>query len=241
MEGKKTLDRKNVAAILLIVAGGVLLLETFDIVDFSLKHIIFNWKTLLIAIGLIILFSSENKIPAYVLIGLGVVFWLPSIGHYDIRLHQVFWPLVLIGIGVVIISRRNVHSKFGSGQQGKMRTADGSVENDYIDDVSIFGGGIKRYSSQNLRGGNITAIFGGSEIDLTASQMSAEGTVVDVFTMFGGTKLIVPGTWQVRSEATSLFGGFSDKRHIKPAEVMNDKVLLIKGVVLFGGVEIKSY
>ena len=241
MKDKKSFDRKNIAAILLIVAGGVLLLETFDIVDFSLKHIIFNWKTLLIAIGLIILFSSENKIPAYVLIGLGVVFWIPSIGHYDIRLHQVFWPLVLIGVGVVIISRRNVHSKFGSGQQGKMQAADGSVENDYIDDVSIFGGGIKRYSSQNLKGGNITAIFGGSEIDLTASQMSAEGTVVDVFTMFGGTKLIVPGTWQVRSEATSLFGGFSDKRHIKPAEIMDDKVLLIKGVVLFGGVEIKSY
>ncbi len=241
MEDKKSFDRKNIAAILLIVAGGVLLLETFDIVDFSLKHIIFNWKTLLIAIGLIILFSSENKIPAYVLIGLGVVFWIPSIGHYDIRLHQVFWPLVLIGVGVVIISRRNVHSKFGSGQQGKMQAADGSVENDYIDDVSIFGGGIKRYSSQNLKGGNITAIFGGSEIDLTASQMSAEGAVVDVFTMFGGTKLIVPGTWQVRSEATSLFGGFSDKRHIKPAEIMDDKVLLIKGVVLFGGVEIKSY
>lgn len=241
MEDKKSLDRKSVAAIILIVAGGLLLLDTFDIVNFSLKHIIFNWKTLLIAIGLIILFSSENKIPAYVLIGMGILFWLPSFGNYDIRLHQVFWPMLLIGVGIIIISRRNVHSKFSSSHPGKISGEDGSVENDYIDDVSIFGGGIKRYSSQNLKGGNITAIFGGSEIDLTNSQMSAEGTVVDVFTMFGGTKLIVPGNWHVKSEATSLFGGFSDKRHIKPAEVMTDKLLLIKGVVLFGGVEIKSY
>ena len=172
MENKKSFDRKNVAAIILIAAGGLLLLETFDIVEFSLRHIIFNWKTLLIAIGLIVLFSSENKIPAYVMIGLGVAFWIPSFAHYDIRLHQVFWPLVLIGVGLIIITRRGVHSKMGGGAQQKLRGADGSVENDYIDDVSIFGGGVKRYSSQNLKGGNITAIFGGSELDLTTSQMS---------------------------------------------------------------------
>jgi hypothetical protein len=59
--------------------------------------------------------------------------------------------------------------------------------------------------------------------------------------MFGGTKLIIPGNWQVKSEATSLFGGFTDKRHIKPDQLISDKVLLIKGVVLFGGVEIKNY
>jgi hypothetical protein len=146
----------------------------------------------------------------------------------------------LIGIGLLIISRRNIHGKFG-GPGSKTRSADGSFATDYIDDVAIFGGGVKRYSSQNLKGGNITAIFGGSEIDLTTSQMSNEGIVVDVFTMFGGTKFIVPGTWQVKSEATSVFGGFSDKRHIKPSDTISDKVLLIKGVVLFGGVEIKSY
>ena len=71
--------------------------------------------------------------------------------------------------------------------------------------------------------------------------MSSEGTVIDMFTMFGGTKLIIPGNWQVKSEATSLFGGFTDKRHIKPDQVISDKILLIKGVVIFGGVEIKNY
>ena len=120
---------------------------------------------------------------------------------------------------------------------------DGTFDTDYIDDVSIFGGGIKRYSTQNLKGGNVTAIFGGSEIDLTTSQMAADGTVVDVFTMFGGTKFIIPSNWKVKSEAVALFGGFSDKRIHKqqPEEGADEKVLLIKGLVLFGGVEIKNY
>ena len=240
MEDKKSVDRRNIAAILLIVAGGLLFLDTFDLVDFSIKHLVFNWKTLLIAIGLIIVVSSEQRITGYILIGLGVVFWIPYFFDYSIHLHQVFWPLVLIGVGLVILTRRSVHGRLGS-HRSKTLNDDGALSTDYIDDVSIFGGGVKRYGSQNLKGGNITAIFGGSEIDLTLSQMSNEGTIVDVFTMFGGTKFIVPGNWQVKSEAVSLFGGFTDKRHIKPTEEVSEKVLLIKGLILFGGVEIKNY
>jgi predicted membrane protein len=240
MEEKKSVDRRNVAAILLIVAGGLLMLDTFDIVDFSVRHIILNWKTLLIAIGVIIVFSSEQRITGYILIGLGIVFWLPSFADYNIRLYQVFWPLVLIGVGMVILTRRNMHGRMRRLHRYSVN-ADGTLDNDYLDDVSIFGGGVKRYGSQNLRGGNITAIFGGSEIDLTSTKMSADGTVVDVFTMFGGTKFIIPGNWQVKSEAVSLFGGLNDKRHIKPSDDVSDKVFLIKGLVLFGGVEIKNY
>lgn len=225
---------------LLIVAGGLLLLDTFDLLDFSIRHYILNWKTLLIAIGVIIVASSENRITGYILIGLGLMFWLPSIGGYYVSLHQVFWPLVLIAVGMVILTRRGVHGRMRRLQRYSVNK-DGTLNNDYLDDVAIFGGGTKRYSSQNLKGGNITAIFGGSEIDLTATKMSAEGTVVDVFTMFGGTKFIVPGNWQVKSEAVSLFGGLTDKRHIKPSDNVTDKVFLIKGLVLFGGIEIKNY
>jgi predicted membrane protein len=240
MVDKRGKDRRNVAAILLIAAGGILFLETFDIVDISLRHYIFNWKTLLIAIGLIVVVSSNNRLPGYIMVGLGFLFWIPSIFDYSVKLGQVFWPVVLIAIGLIIISRRNKHDKMMLGKSSE-RGEDGSFQSDYIDDVSIFGGGVKRFSSQNLKGGNITAVFGGSEIDLTASQMAPHGSVVDMFTMFGGTKLIVPGSWQVKSEATSLFGGFTDKRHIKPETVVTDKILLIKGVVIFGGVEIKNY
>lgn len=237
---KRSLDRRSVAAVLLIVAGALLFLETFDIVDVNLKYYIFSWKTLLLGIGLIIVVSSNNKIPGYILMGVGLIFWLPSIFNYNIQLYQVFWPIVLIAVGLIIISRRNKHDSFMRNIQPDRKT-DGTYPNDYLDDVSIFGGGVKRFSSQNLKGGNITAVFGGSEIDLVSAKMSEKGTVIDMFIMFGGTKLIVPGSWQVKSEATSLFGGFTDKRHIKPDQQVSDRVLLIKGIVLFGGVEIKNY
>jgi len=240
MEERKTVDKKTVIAILLIAAGGLLFLQTFDLVEFSIQYYILNWKTLLIAIGAIIVLSSDRKITGYILIGLGILFWIPAFAGYYIHLHQVFWPLVLIGVGLTILSRRNVHDR--SRRIHGIKTGDGeTILNDYIDDVSIFGGGTKKYSSQNMKGGNITAIFGGSEIDLLNADLAIEGAVVDVFTMFGGTKLIIPGSWQVKSEVFSLFGGLTDKRHIKPTDPVSDKILVVKGVVLFGGVEIKNY
>jgi len=240
MEDRKTVDKRSIIAILLIVAGGLLFLQTFDIVDYSISRIILNWKTLIIAIGIIIVASSEKKVLGYILMGLGILFWIPSFTGYDIQLHQVFWPLVLITIGLVILNRREIHDRARRHHGDLPNEGEGSLS-DYVDDVSIFGGGVKRYTSQNLKGGNLTSIFGGSEIDLISANMSEKGAVIDVFTMFGGTKLMVPGSWQVKSEAFSLFGGLSDKRHIKPTEQVTDKVLVVKGVIIFGGVEIKNY
>jgi predicted membrane protein len=172
--------------------------------------------------------------------GVGLVFWIPNFFSYNVGIQQVFWPIVLIAVGLIIITRRNKHDNFMRGARSN-RGEDGALKSDYLDDVSIFGGGVKRFMSQNFKGGNITAVFGGSEVDLVSAQMNEEGAVIDMFIMFGGTKLIVPGSWQVKSEATSLFGGLSDKRHIKPDQQISEKVLLVKGFVLFGGVEIKNY
>ncbi len=237
-EKKKSFDRKLIAAIVLIAAGALLLLNTFGLIHTPLWHYIMNWKTLLIVIGLILLASPEHRITAYILVGLGLVFWVPSLLGTDVRFHQVFWPVILIAIGLIIISRRGKHGGVGSKQ---IRNEDGTVSVDYLNDIAIFGGGLMRVESQNFKGGTLTAIFGGREINLRTAQIAPEGCVIDVFAMFGGTKLIVPDDWQVKSDALSLFGGFSDKRHIRPDEVKENKILLLKGVVMFGGVEVKSF
>jgi hypothetical protein len=58
--------------------------------------------------------------------------------------------------------------------------------------------------------------------------------------LFGGSNLIVPDDWKVKSEVVSILGGFSDKRLIVP-NPDTEKTLLVKGVVIFGGLELKSY
>jgi predicted membrane protein len=110
---------------------------------------------------------------------------------------------------------------------------------DYIDTTSIFGGVHKKVVSKNFKGGDIVTFLGGSEIDL--SQAEINGTArLDVTQVMGGTKIIVPAHWEVRSEVTALFAGFEDKRQ-QPAMINPDKVLIIDGTSIFGGIELKNY
>ena len=238
----KPMDKKLIAGGLLIAAGALLFLDTFDLVFFNMSYYIFSWKTLLIGIGLIMLTSPERRTTAYVLIGLGIFFWLPSIFEYNVHIRQVFWPLLLIGVGAIILTRRKSygpHRRTYKTNDGSGRTTE--MDMDYLDDISILGGGTKRVQTENFKGGRITAIFGGSEFDLKTASISPEGCVVDVFTMFGGSKLIVPEDWQVKSDVVSLFGGFTDKRSLRPSDADPNKTLVLKGFVMFGGVEVKNY
>ena len=110
---------------------------------------------------------------------------------------------------------------------------------DYIDTTSIFGGVHKKVVSKNFRGGDIVTFLGGSEIDL--SQAEIYGTArLDVTQVMGGTKIIVPAHWEVRSEVTALFAGFEDKRQ-QPAMINPNKVLIIDGTSIFGGIELKNF
>ncbi len=242
MEENKSANRKLIIGIILMVAGALLLLDTFDITTLPIRHYVFSWKTLLILIGAIILATKERATAGYILIGLGVVFWLPSLVNYSITLSQVFWPSILIAIGVLMITRRSRMNRF---QSGGGNIGDGNnrfgPNSDYIDDVSILGGGTKLIQSKNFKGGDITAIFGGSEFSFKDAEISPDGCTIDVFTMFGGSKLIVPENWVVKSDMFSIFGGFNDKRTLKPDDSDQNKVLYLKGAVIFGGIEIKSF
>lgn len=128
-----------------------------------------------------------------------------------------------------------------TGSTGFSGTGYGSnfTSEDYIDTTSIFGGVHKKVVSKNFRGGDIVTFLGGSEIDL--SQAEIIGTArLDVTQVMGGTKIIVPAHWEVRSEVTALFAGFEDKRQ-QPATINPEKVLIIDGTSIFGGIELKNY
>ncbi|WP_339700010.1 hypothetical protein [Algoriphagus aquimarinus] len=113
----------------------------------------------------------------------------------------------------------------------------------YSDSVSIdpiMSGINKRMLTKNFQGGKLTAAFGGIDLDLTQSDFSGIVTLqVDV--IFGAIKLVVPPHWDVRVEVTNIAAGVEDKRAYRQSEVDPDKVLVIRGTVFFGGLEIKSY
>ena len=65
--------------------------------------------------------------------------------------------------------------------------------------------------------------------------------MIDVLIMFGGTEIRVPNSWNVILSVTPIFGGFSNKIRRDPNVPVNQsKTLIIKGLAMFGGGEIKS-
>jgi len=81
--------------------------------------------------------------------------------------------------------------------------------------------------------------MGGAELNL--SQADIQGSArLDITQIMGGTKIIVPPHWTIRSDLTSVFGSIEDKRQ-NMGTPNPDKLLIIDGTSVFGGIEIKNY
>jgi hypothetical protein len=115
----------------------------------------------------------------------------------------------------------------------------GFSSEDYIDSTAFFGGVHKKIVSKSFKGGDVVTIMGGTELDL--SQADISGTVrLDVVQIMGATKIIVPAHWEIRTDVTAIFAGFEDKRQ-QPTVNNPEKILLIDGTSLFGGIELKNF
>lgn len=234
------------AFILLIGVAALVKATVTDLPDW-----VFSWQMFLIALGVFIGLKHRFRGGAwFILILVGGAFLIRDV-YPDISIRRYIWPAVLIIIGAIIIlrPRRKSWSYENCGEKKNTGSQEGATildeeeswsQDDIIDTTSIFGGAKKNILSKDFKGGDIVNIFGGTELNL--SQADIKGRVeLEITTIFGGTKLIVPANWEVKSEAVTIFGGLEDKRSLQPASENPDKVLMLRGTVLFGGIEIKSF
>jgi predicted membrane protein len=231
------IDKRVFLGGVLIVLGGIFLLNTMNILHFRFAHVVFSWPFILFVIGLFILINTEKKLLGWILTGIGALFLIERIFpriDYD---SGIIIPILLIVLGVYIIFKKRSADSSSASMGGTL-----NISKDRIDDVSIFGGGTKIISSDNFQGGNVTAIFGGSEINLINCQLAEGDNVLDVLCVFGGTTIIIPKEWNIVINVTSVLGGFSNKSIRNPSVVVDQsKTLHIKGLAMFGGGEVKTY
>jgi len=237
MEHKKNYSARLLMGIILVGAGLILLFANIGMLDWEIKHVVFSWPFILFIIGLISFLSSSHKGFGLIAMLVGGFFLLPRIFPWmDYDLHML-WPVLLIAIGVYLIIRRvswegNVPNLF------QRRGA--PINADQIDDIAIFGGGEKTFVSENFQGGKVTAIFGGSEIDLSKCKLAPGDHVLDTFAAFGGWEIYIPRDWRLVVDVLPIFGGFSEKGLRESTEALpKDRTLFVKGTVIFGGGEIK--
>ena len=221
--------------VVLILLGFILVIERTGFLPSYIENIVFSWQMLLIAIGFVMTFGTNNRGPGLIVMAVGGFFILPEIFNIPFQTYRLFWPAIFIVAGVIVLTK----SKWFNSESWRSRSSSSS---DYIDITHIFGGGERVVSSNNFSGGKITSIFGGGEIDLTRSSLAPGESFLEIACVFGGVSIIVPADWNIALEITPILGGFSDTRRLVPGKAIDQsKTLVVKGAVIFGGGEIKSY
>jgi predicted membrane protein len=226
------LKRKSLVFGLLVVALGILwLMHNFGILGENTWDLIISWQMLLIAIGVVNVSNDASRGIGWILMAIGGFFLVSEYFDLPVTLHHIFWPALLVVIGLVLI--------FGSGRVFRRRDFTVSKGEDFIEEVAVFGGRERFINSMAFRGGKIVSVFGGSKIDLTRAQLANGEAEMEIVSIFGGSTLIVPSDWNVKIEVFNIFGGYGDKR--VRGQVDFNKTLIVKGVAIFGGGEIKSF
>ncbi|MDB5005841.1 MAG: hypothetical protein JWQ84_2588 [Mucilaginibacter sp.] len=259
---------KALAGIILLAVGAMLLFRQFDF--FFIPHWLFTWPMWLIFWGLFIGAKSNfHKPSSFILITLGVVFLIndniQGAGNVVWPL-----AIIAFGLWMILRRHHQFDTTYWKKRDGNKwdwrahtggspaagaasyvpndTSSDippggptyGPTGDDYLDTVSVFGGIKKTVLSKDFKGGEVVNIFGGAQLDFIQADINGR-VVIDITQIFGGTKIIIPSHWQVVSDIAAVFGSIDDKRMKTTALPGSDKILVLKGVSIFAGVDIRSY
>ncbi len=213
---------------LLFVAVGVIygLQELGMITDIGLTaNVIF--PSIMIIIGLIILFNNHNIIFGGIVTFLGVVNLL---NQWYPQLNKIIFPGILVIVGIEIlfggIFKRIAHPR-------DHITID---NNDEINAIAVLGGVEKKIVSQNFKGGKADAFLGGVVLDLTEIKLTSDA-IIDVNAFMGGVEIKLPANIKIRSDVNGFLGGVEIK--YRATEPTGENILILRGTAILGGIEVK--
>ena len=222
-----------VFGILIIVAGLLFTLDNFGFV--SARFLIRLWPVALIAVGLTKALQQKgfwNGFWGWVVTLAGLLLLLDNLHVLRFPVWKLL-PLVLVALGIRLVQK-------AGGRTFPDRTIESRTAAT-LDETAIFGGWDRAISTNEFLGGEINALFGGFELDLSGCRIPDDEAVVTVFIAFGGGDIRIPRDWNVEVRAFAIFGGTDDKTHPPPLDGdAPPKKLVIDGFVVFGGLDIKN-
>ncbi len=216
---------------LLILLGLLFTLDNLGVVNAG--DLLDYWPLILIAVGFLkVLQRREDgqRAVGIVLIALGIFFQLRRLNVIDWSLGDV-WPVLLIVLGGALLWR-------AVGRKGQGAPASSSASE--LSEMAFLGGSNRVINSQDFRGGEVTAVMGGVEVDLRQASISGEPAVIDVFALWGGIEIKVPQEWTVDVKGLPIMGGFENTTHCSVTDPALAQRVVVRGTAIMGGVEIKN-
>lgn len=248
--------------VILMLIGVVFLGFNFGFIPGELRHVIISWPMLLIVIGISNYFK-RHIFSGTILVLIGSFFLIPRFieafpayfpginGNFT----HVYWPLLLIAAGILIITGKMFGSKWGFDEwnhehrhhrqrhfrnhQNRFEQKTWSTNSDGFSKNSVFGSGDHIVLDPEFKGGDLNAVFGGITLDLRRTNLPEGETVLEVNAVFGGITIYVPADWHVETHLDAVFGGFQDNRMPKEP-IDKTRKLIISGSCVFGGGELRN-
>ena len=195
--------------VVLIIVGLILGLNALDITHIN---IFFDgWWTLFIIVPCFIgLFNEKDKTGNIIGLLIGVVLLLcaQNLLRFDI-VWKLAVPTILVIIGVSIIFKNSLNSKFNNEIEKISQNA--NKDNEYC---STFSSQDVSFENQEFKGANLTAVFGGVKCDLRKAIIN-EDQVINCSAIFGSVEIIPSEEINIKVKSNSIFGGVSNERKNK--------------------------
>jgi hypothetical protein len=222
-----------------LLGAFILIIGVFAMIDnlniFNSRNFLQFWPVVFIVIGGLKISqanSSSGQLIGGSFVLAGILMTLNHLGVISFGMHD-FWPIFLILGGLIVIFKDRLTSgNDNTDSNGLLSSGSDST----INVAAIMSGNQGKISSPDFRGGEITAIMGGVELDLRGASIQTEA-VLNVFAVWGGIVLKVPNDWTVINNGVAIMAGIDDKT----VPAMNSgKRLVITGYAIMGGMEIKN-
>ena len=222
-----TFTGRLVFGLIVLTLGVIWTLDNLGIVDST--PLLRWWPALLMAAGLARLTgvgARQSVVSGTVMTTIGAILLA---GNLHLMHARILWPLALITLGASLVFR-SVRAPALGGSGGDVQAE--------VHNFAMMAGLVLKNVSQQFRGGDLSAMMGGIQLDLRGAAAAGPEVVLDVFTWWGGIDITVPPDWRVVTHVTPIMGGYDD--HTKPYAGEAKTTLVIRGVVIMGGIEVKN-
>lgn len=209
---------------LVVLIGVLLLLDSTGV--YPTGSLLVYTPSLFVIVGLWALVRSgfRSLVGPVVVIVIAGIAQLVALDLATVDELVVFWPVLIIAFGASILF-------------GRYRSRIRATDDTFSSMFAIMGGVEGRNTSSGFTGADLTAVFGGAELDLRGAGLGERPARVNAVAMFGGVEVIVPREWNVRMDVLPILGGASDERPRR--EEQHETVdLEVTGFAAFGGVSV---
>ncbi|MEG0026117.1 MAG: LiaF-related protein [Bacilli bacterium] len=212
---------------IILIIGLILLLQII-IPGFQVEFKLV-WPLVLIIISIYNMIKSKKAtIFMVTLLFLGIWFTLINFEILSPTSIKIFWPIVIIIFGIFII--------FNSITFKKKEISSTTNKTSNIKIYGVFGKTEEKINNDNFKGANIYTVFGNVKLDLRNVKIKNKSVVINAYSIFGKTKLLLPENYNIILASSTIFG---KKNNNKEQFKEGIPVIYIRCISIVGWSELK--